>query len=229
MTKEELQTLFDKVIQQTDRKLLKWKPVKDDSLRVDFARSSVEIYREAANVDRLLIYNSSGAVVAAINSTFSEGAQQKLAALYDKAYDIAFQVDDTLQDVLASLEGDAASATRFITGIYGITFTALNSGTSNQAVVVVGPGVINGGDAGYLYKGTYRIENSSVTITLAVTRWSQNINTIFGNVMPNFQLVLQGQLTEQGAIITVEGNVPQQPHLRLRVVGRRLAELQRPD
>jgi hypothetical protein len=106
MTTEELQTIFTKLDQQTQRKQLKWKPFKNDVLRMDFPRSSIIFYRNPGGIPSLSILNSGGSSVAEIShGSFSSPPQtaHQLRAMWKAAYEIAFETDETVKDILSKL------------------------------------------------------------------------------------------------------------------------------
>lgn len=226
MTIKELSTVFDKVCEQTNRRVLKWRPIKDGTLRVDFPRSSVEIQQlsSAADFYALFIYNNAGAVVATVDQTFSPDAADKLLSLYKGAYEIAFELDETVADILGGLSSGINQPTAGITpGIYVASFTALNSGTTNSGLAVIADGSINGGDDGYTYSGLYELNDKEVTTSLKIARWNVNAATVFGTALDAFQLDLRGTITPDAMTVNLDGVIFQDARMKLKVVCRRVA------
>ncbi|MEY2578997.1 MAG: hypothetical protein QOI49_1821 [Verrucomicrobiota bacterium] len=222
MSPTQLHTLLAKTHEQTLRKQLKWKAVGDGSLRVDFPRSSIEILQGPGEEDFYLlnIYNSSGSMIAQIDSNASEEAHIQLPEMYSSAYSLALEVDATVQDLLAGLEGAVGDVSP---GIYVAHFSGLPNGQTGSGLALIGNGNINGGDAGYLYKGTYEISARRISCSLKITRWDPSATSIFGN-LASFDLKLTGQFAGSPATLGLEGNVVQFPNMRLRLECRRLSD-----
>jgi len=216
---EQLKTVVDKIYEQTARKALKWKPTQQGSLRVDFARSSIEISEQARSEGIspyiLRIYNNTGAVIATIDQTFEEGAEAKLSQLFADAYNSAFEIDSTVQDLLAGLASRSAAVK---SGFYKVNFTSPQSGIIGEGIAIVGEGKINGGDQGYLYRGSYYVTADKLSGTLNIKQWNPNVVSIFGPLR-EFDLNLAGRATADGRL-TIEGNVTQQPDLRIKIDAR---------
>jgi hypothetical protein len=222
MTQTELQTLFDKIGEQTEKNQLKWKAEADRTFRVDFPRSSIEISKmlDSVAIYTLNIYNSAGAIIGLIDHSFSSDAAAKLSKIYEKAYSLALQVDATVQDILAGLQ---ASPKDVSPGIYAATFSGLPSGKMGVGVAIIGNGHINGGDPGYTYRGSYEVSGVKISASLKITRWDPSAVSIFGN-LPNFDLALVGQFAEDHASLSLEGNVAQIPTMRIKIACRRIAD-----
>ena len=106
MTIDELKTIFTRLKDQTSRKEIKWKPKSSDSLRIDFPRSSIIFYKNAGYTPYLSILNSAGNEVAKISKdsfgTAPETAEQ-LRHMWNAAHTIAYEIDETVQDILSKL------------------------------------------------------------------------------------------------------------------------------
>lgn len=220
MTTEELTTVFERLYEQTTRKVLKWKPTQGGGLRVDFARSSIEISehtRQGAKISYALkIYNNTGAVIAVIDPTQEGYPEAKLNQLYADAYNSAYEIDATVQDILAGL-GSKPDLLR--PGFYAARFSAPSTGNFGEGLVIVGEGKLNGGDQGFLYRGSYYLTGpASLSGTLNVKRWNANVSSIFGN-LSQFDLNLVGQVTAATAI-SIDGAVTQQPGMKIRIEAR---------
>lgn len=108
MTDEELKTIFVKLRDQTIRKQVKWKPHKNDLLRLDFPRSSILLAKNSTGFPILYILNSGGSQVAEVNQySFNTGTTTgpQLKDMWKRAYEIAFETDETVQDILSKLGG----------------------------------------------------------------------------------------------------------------------------
>jgi T3SS negative regulator,GrlR len=223
MNATELQTLLDKISDQTQKGQLKWKAEADRTFRVDFPRSSIEItkFLDDVNLHSLDIYNSAGTKIGAIDHGFSSDAPAKLANIYEKAYSLALEVDTTVKDILAGLEGSQHEVTP---GIYAAKFSPLSGGsTIGEGLVIIGKGHINGGDLGYIYRGSYELKGTAISASLKVSRWNQSSVSIFGP-LPNFDLALTGQFGATASSVVLEGNVVQHANLRIRIECRRIVD-----
>lgn len=79
-------------------------------------------------------------------------------------------------------------------GLWTVEFkAAMGAGTG---VIVVNPKTIMGGDAGYYYAGTYKVENGAVHAELDVVRFSQHAVSIFGS-SERHSVVLDGPVNEK--------------------------------
>ena len=106
-------------------------------------------------------------------------------------------------------------------GIYAVKFSAVSSYNFGEGLVVFKDGTVNGGDLGYFFKGTYQIKDSKVTAELKIKRWNASVPSIFGS-FPEFDLVLTGHMPPDWSLFHAEGNVVQNPQLRITIDGRRL-------
>src|SRR6266496_960479 len=138
MTTEELKTVFERIREQTSRKLLKWKPSPHGGLRVDFSRSSLQLSVRArqgeTNLYQLNIYNNTGAIIASIDGTFEPDADQKLFEIFANAYESAYEVDATVQDILGSL-GSKPGVLR--SGFYSVSFTSPQTGILGEGIAII--------------------------------------------------------------------------------------------
>jgi hypothetical protein len=85
--------------------------------------------------------------------------------------------------------------------------------------VIVSEGKINGGDQGFMYRGSYELTAPGKLVgTLNVKRWNPSHTPVFGN-LSNFDLKLIGQITPDGVLI-IDGAVAQQPALKIKIEAR---------
>ena len=106
-------------------------------------------------------------------------------------------------------------------GIYHVKFSAAASSNFGEGLAVFKDGKVNGGDMGYLYRGSYEISDSKVIAKLKVKRWNPAVTSIFGS-FPEFDLDLTGHMPPDASLFYAEGPVVQNPKLRMTVNGRRL-------
>lgn len=108
MTNQELETIFNRLRDQTARKQIKWKALNPRELRIDFPRSSVVFYKPSNEQPYLSILNSGGSSVARIQYTsFSNHSTtlKEINVMWTAAYEIAYETDETVQDILSKLGG----------------------------------------------------------------------------------------------------------------------------
>jgi hypothetical protein len=108
-------------------------------------------------------------------------------------------------------------------GIYHVKFSAVTSTNFGEGLAVFSNGTVNGGDPGYIYRGSYEISDSTITGTLRITRWNPAIPSIFGS-FPEFELTLSGHMPPDSSLFYAEGKVVQNPALAITINGRRLAD-----
>ena len=184
MNDAELKDVFRQIHEQTCRNALKWKPGKDQALRVDFARSSVEVSRSESYgvmTYSLRIYNNVGAVIARVDDNLAAETGHELRELYENAYDSAYEVGSTLKDVLAGL---APTGAAIRPGIYRVNFVSPSTADYGDGVVVIADGKINGGDKGFIYRGRYEVRAAAISGTLNAKQWNPSVPSVFGNAPP---------------------------------------------
>jgi type III secretion system (T3SS) negative regulator GrlR len=108
-------------------------------------------------------------------------------------------------------------------GIYAVKFSAVGSYNFGEGLAVFKDGKVNGGDLGYFYRGSYEISDSRITARLKAKRYNPAIPSIFGS-FPEFDLDLAGHIPSDGSLFHIEGNVVQNPQLRIVIDGRRLED-----
>jgi hypothetical protein len=108
-------------------------------------------------------------------------------------------------------------------GIYHVKFSAVTSTNFGEGLAVFSNGTVNGGDPGYIYRGSYVISESAITANLRITRWNPAIPSIFGS-FPEFDLKLTGHIPSDWSLFYAEGKVIQNPALNITINGRRLGD-----
>lgn len=104
-------------------------------------------------------------------------------------------------------------------GIYHVRFSA-STHDAGEGLVVIKQGALNGGDAGYLYTGTFEPSGEHMTCALHVKRWNSAHTSVFGP-LNDFDLQLSGQFSADG--FTVSGGMSANPGMTIQIVGRYLA------
>lgn len=106
-------------------------------------------------------------------------------------------------------------------GIYHVEFSS-TMGAAGEGLVVVKDGSVNGGDAGYLYKGTLAgSAEGQLRGQLHVQRWNPAHVSVFGP-LDSFALSLEGRAAGEGFSVT--GGIPEHPGLSITIRGRFLAQ-----
>ena len=108
-------------------------------------------------------------------------------------------------------------------GIYHVKFSSPASSNFGEGLAVFGNGNVNGGDPGYIYRGSYTLSGDKIEAKLRITRWNAAIPSIFG-AFPEFELTLTGHMPSDGSLFYVEGKVLQNPRLSISINGRRLGD-----
>jgi hypothetical protein len=108
-------------------------------------------------------------------------------------------------------------------GIYHVKFSAPSSTNFGEGLAIFSNGTVNGGDPGYIYRGTYELAGTVIKATLRITRWNPAIPSIFGS-FPEFELTLSGHMPSDWSLFFAEGKVTQNPRLAITVNGRRLGD-----
>jgi hypothetical protein len=108
-------------------------------------------------------------------------------------------------------------------GIYYVTFSAAPSHNFGEGLAVFKDDKVNGGDIGYLYRGSYSVKDSKITAMLHIKRWNPAITSVFGSY-PEFELELKGSVTPDWGLFSAEGTMTEQPQLHITIKGRRLGD-----
>jgi hypothetical protein len=108
-------------------------------------------------------------------------------------------------------------------GIYYVSFSAAASHKFGEGLAVFKDNKVNGGDIGYLYRGSYSIEDSRITATLHIQRWNPVVTSVFGSY-PEFELELKGTVTPDWGSFSADGTITKEPQLRIAIKGRRLGD-----
>lgn len=82
---------------------------------------------------------------------------------------------------------------------------------------------INGGDLGYLYRGTFEMKPGELSASLNVKRWNQYTASIFGNIS-EFDLQISGEISRDQKTIIGVGHVIQNPQMQFTFNAHRIAD-----
>jgi len=122
-------------------------------------------------------------------------------------------------DVLAgSLRID--NKLRMQNGIYRVDFRS-GRRIGAPGLAVLKDGSVNGGDDGFIYRGTYQVEGEQVTSQIYVSKHNPGAQSVFGPI-DNYTLALTG--TTGSNNFTLSGSVTGRQGLTIEIRGTRLAD-----
>ena len=110
-----------------------------------------------------------------------------------------------------------------LNGIYLVTFSSTAANRREQGLAVFKSGSINGGDTGYIYRGTYTLSARLVIAQIHVSRWKQTARSLFGNI-PEYALELSGTVSDDGNSFKANGKVLDRPQLVIEISGQKLSD-----
>ncbi|AMC35344.1 GrlR family regulatory protein [Janthinobacterium sp. B9-8] len=105
-------------------------------------------------------------------------------------------------------------------GIYHVRFSS-SMGSAGEGLVVIKEGMVNGGDAGYLYIGQLSHTAEALTGNLKIKRWKHGHTSVFGP-LDSFDLKLSGPKSE-GNSFSVSGGMIDHPGVSIKIAGDFLA------
>lgn len=107
-------------------------------------------------------------------------------------------------------------------GIYHVKFRS-NQQSHGEGLAVIKDGSINGGDQGYLYLGSFKVDGVNVSAKVKVKKWSNALTSVFGN-LADFDLDLRGSFTADFGAFSITGSMIQMPTMRITIEGRRVSD-----
>lgn len=108
-----------------------------------------------------------------------------------------------------------------INGLWSVQFSS-SSGSFGGGIVVFQNGKVYGGDLGYYYIGSYKIEDDLISGEVAVANYSGAPHSVFGPIN-NFKLVLSGKVHSTN--MTLNGNLVGQPNMTIGIQCTKRAEI----
>jgi hypothetical protein len=120
---------------------------------------------------------------------------------------------------LSNTEESHANPAAIRPGIYQIRFSGGSAYNFGEGIGVLKDGAINGGDSGFVYHGSYRIEDSHVSAKISVKRLNPAVPNPIVN-LPEYDLIVERCAHADGVRFLVEGYVRQQPNLRIQIEGK---------
>ncbi|QNI32785.1 hypothetical protein H7849_01935 [Alloacidobacterium dinghuense] len=97
-------------------------------------------------------------------------------------------------------------------GLWTVEFGS-SAGIFGGGIAVLSRGKIYGGDSGYFYLGSYRLENHSFTARLEVQPFIDSFQSVFGTIGKRFTLLLEGSLKDENNAIA-QGQPIGMPEMR---------------
>lgn len=110
-------------------------------------------------------------------------------------------------------------------GMYFVQF-ASSIGVVGEGLIVLANGLIHGGDAQYLYRGTYAQYGDSIVANLVVSHYRGIPNSVFGPLR-TFRLTLRG--TYGNNVLSLVGNVVENSSFVISISGSKVAEIYKPE
>ena len=106
-------------------------------------------------------------------------------------------------------------------GIYHIRFSGGVSQNFGDGIGVVTEGAINGGDPGYVWRGTYQIVDGRLSAKIHVKRWKHDVSNPLAN-LAEYNLIIEGQTTPDASTFSAEGHIEQYSSTRISLNGTRI-------
>lgn len=106
-----------------------------------------------------------------------------------------------------------------VCGIYEVHFRS-SIQDFGDGLVVVKEGAVNGGDANFLYTGTFEGQGNNVTAVVSVDKWKSGNTSIVD--IDHFKINFNGTITHEA--IQLHGTVQGQANLQITVTGRRVGD-----
>lgn len=108
-----------------------------------------------------------------------------------------------------------------ISGIYFVEFRA-STRNVGAGLVIIDDGVVNGGDATYLYRGRFDHYAGSLRASIEVSHYRGEVNAVMGPFR-EFTLNLSGSADERQFVLS--GGSPTIPGVTIELIGRKVANL----
>ena len=93
---------------------------------------------------------------------------------------------------------------------------------SGKGVLVFNDGRLLGGDEGYYYSGTYKIDGSQIQGTVNVIRFDPTSISVVGNI-DQFALSFSGEINDYH--LTAAAGVVNNPQYKIRIIGNKKEDM----
>ena len=107
-------------------------------------------------------------------------------------------------------------------GIYRIRFVGGSAQNFGEGIAVLKDGKINGGDIGYVYRGSYERGNGYINAKINVKRWSVVPNALMN--LAEYDLIVEGQRQADRTGFLIHARIQQQPNISVQIEGKRLED-----
>lgn len=101
-------------------------------------------------------------------------------------------------------------------GLWTIEFNSKENRYGRGILVIIKNRIL-GGDAGYYYVGTCKINDSKIEGYVNIIRYDRNSESIFGDY-DHFQLIFSGQIKSEN-IFEAIGTMANNPGVKIRIIG----------
>jgi hypothetical protein len=106
--------------------------------------------------------------------------------------------------------------------IFHVTFIS-ESRVSGEGLAVFKDGAINGGDAGFLYRGSFVVEGINLFGEIRVKKWNRSAVSILGS-FSEYDLNLKGSISDDLSRFSVSGAMKQLPERKITINGTRITD-----
>ena len=107
-----------------------------------------------------------------------------------------------------------------LSGIYYVKFVA-NNNQVGEGLAVVKDGIVNGGDATYLYQGRFDYYGDEIRAHIEVKHYKGPLNSVMGP-LKQYSLSLSGR--RLGEQFELTGGIPNIPNIIMSILGTKVAE-----
>jgi hypothetical protein len=108
-------------------------------------------------------------------------------------------------------------------GIYQIRFIGGPAQNFGEGIAVLKEGKINGGDSGYVYRGSYEPEDGHIKAKINVKRWNVVPNAIIN--LAEYDLIVESQRQTDGMGFLIHARIQQQSNIYIQIEGKRLEDV----
>lgn len=109
-------------------------------------------------------------------------------------------------------------------GIYHVHFRGGSSQNFGEGIAVFNDGKINGGDVGYVYRGSYQTTEKRIAAAINIKRWKPSVPNPLVNI-PEYDLVVEAPSPDDWNNFSVSATAAQMPQITVLITCRRLAEV----
>lgn len=108
-------------------------------------------------------------------------------------------------------------------GIYYVEFSG-NGQSFGFGVIVFDSGKINGGDPGFVYTGSAKVNGQQISAELSIKQWNKSKQSVFPGTN-NYVLNVTGSIAPDGKSFKASGGPQGNPGLKFSVQGTFIGDL----